>query len=65
MTAPRDFYYFECRDCELSLIDLAGYAGDCPLCLGDNGRSNRMAGRPAVKSDRPEGRDARTVEHRP
>jgi hypothetical protein len=62
-----DFHYFECPKCEFSSVQSASFSGDesCPLCAGDSGHDVRMHRRVCLDTDRPEGRDARTVLERP
>lgn len=56
-----EFDYFECRECGFSSVQNANFRGSeyCPMCAEDNGRDVRMTRRPALDSDKPEGRDAR------
>lgn len=57
------FTYFECRVCGFdAVVDAATADGGCycPLCAEDNGRDVRMDSRPAIDTDKPEGRDMRS-----
>ena len=57
------YIYLACRDCGWdAVLDEATSAGNhyCPLCAEDYGRDVRMESRPAIDTDKPEGRDMRS-----
>jgi hypothetical protein len=58
-----DFLYFECPECEFSSVQKADFSGGsaCPMCAGDSGHEVHMSRRVARSSDKPEGRDARSI----
>lgn len=60
------FTYFECPVCEFSSVLRNADAGGpnyCPMCDGDNGRDVHLNSRPALATDKAEGRDDRTIPH--
>ena len=63
MVEQPEYDYFECRECEYSLVDVSTFTGAhyCPLCAGDSGHEVRMSRRTARDDDVPEGRDARKI----
>lgn len=58
-----DFIYFECPECQFSSVQKAGFKGSsaCPMCAGDSGHDVGMHKRTARSTDKPEGKDARSV----
>jgi hypothetical protein len=56
-----DFDYFECPECEFSLIQHCTFNGSeaCPLCASDTGYNVKMSRRTCEDTDKAEGKDAR------
>lgn len=54
------YYYFECPDCEFSLVLSDNDDRWCPLCISDSGHKVTMKWRNAVGADKPEGVDQRS-----
>lgn len=67
MTEQPDYLYFECPDCEFSVIHEAAFGTEvfCQLCADDSGHKVLMNGRVATSADNAEGDDARPFNMRP
>lgn len=60
-TGTSAFDFYECPECGFDSVQRADFDGstECPLCAGDSGHDVEMLCRPALRTDKPEGFDAR------